>query len=354
METRNQLRGTCRFVGHVTEIGNGIFVGVELDESVGDHGNDGSIQGTRYFSSLDGHGQFVLIEQCTKISGAATSMMTAFDENSSTKQLLLHHHDEQSQHHHHHNGPLPVAPDHDHVDHRDHRPLNHPVDGNVSLDLGGPSRHHFVCDDEVDMESARKSLGRALSRRQSQHDLVRYGIVPQNYFVDPLAAQRQQAFGHRAVHSSLEDWLPLRQSMEALEESNIVPVNYFVDPLAASQGRLLVKEMISEQLDEFHTKRPTLYELQRRNILPAEYVQIDSIDGAQTANNQATKPMTNGNTTPQIRDHHEASKMQKERVHKVQKQLTHKLAKSRRPTITDLGDMHIIPHDYLDNLLVRN
>ncbi len=51
------------------------------------------------------------------------------------------------------------------------------MDSNVSLDLIGPSRHHFVIEGEVDLESARKSMGRALSRRQNQYDLVRFGFV---------------------------------------------------------------------------------------------------------------------------------------------------------------------------------
>lgn len=36
---------------------------------------------------------------------------------------------------------------------------------------------------------------------------------------------------------------------------------------------------------------------------------------------------------------------------RIADQLNEKLTHPRRPTITDLGDMHIIPHEYLDNLL---
>ena len=136
--------------------------------------------------------------------------------------------------------------------------------------------------DEVDMDSARQRLGRALARRQSQQDLVRHGIVPHNYFVDPMAV---------------------------------------------SNGQQLVREMISGQLEDFHERRPTLHELQRRNILPPEYVAQDI-------------------------DHNEASRMQMERIQGIHTTLNEQLSRPRRPSITDLGDMHIIPHDYLDNLLV--
>merc|ERR1719410_353091 len=48
-------------------------------------------------------------------------------------------------------------------------------------------------------------------------------------------------------------------------------------------------------------------------------------------------------------DHSDAHKQQIERQDAMQQALNEKVR--RRPTITDLGDMHIIPHDYLDNLL---
>lgn len=335
-------RGTCRFVGYVSELGNGIFVGVELDESVGDSGTDGSIQGTRYFECAQGHGQFVVIEQCQKIESPANQIMSNLDSNHSASSVGPSSSSPQPPHQppHQRNGyPPPTAADidnnnntammpavHSTSDHHSKAVQQHPVAGNMSMEFGSSPYGHFVDLNEVDMDSARRTLKRALSRRQSQHDLVRYGVVPENYWSDPLAVALEMAGQQNAVTSQLCNWLPIRPNSTELEQRNIVPINYFVDPLAASRGQKVVKEMISEQLEEFHERRPTLNELQRRNIMPPEFL------------------------SPEM-EHEEAAKLQLERQQKVRNGLNEKLSHPRRPTITDLGDMHIIPHDYLDNLL---
>eukprot|EP01084_Bolivina_argentea_P263700 446414_1 len=113
--------------------------------------------------------------------------------------------------------------------------------------------------------------------------------------------------------------------IEELESRNIVPPNYFEDPIASTKGKASVKQMISRNLETFHAdKRPTLDELQMRNIIHSDFCEND---------------IGHALDLKQKRD--------KEREETLNDKLNHK----KRPTITDLGDMHIIPHDYLDNLL---
>ena len=109
------------------------------------------------------------------------------------------------------------------------------------------------------------------------------------------------------VKENLERWLPQRSTRQDLESRNIVPLNYFEDPVASTRGKELVKQMISSNLNEFHARRPSLHELQTKNIIQQGFNGIPQGFNGITSN--------------------------------------------RRPTITDLGDMHIIPHDYLDTLL---
>jgi dynactin 1 len=65
--------GTVRFVGQ-TAFAQGKWCGIELDNKVGK--NDGSVQGTRYFSCADGHGMFVRPSQ-VKIIEDAPAPVTA-------------------------------------------------------------------------------------------------------------------------------------------------------------------------------------------------------------------------------------------------------------------------------------
>ena len=46
-----------RFVGPVPQLKSGIWIGIEYDEPVGK--NDGSVEGTSYFTCPPGHGAFV-------------------------------------------------------------------------------------------------------------------------------------------------------------------------------------------------------------------------------------------------------------------------------------------------------
>ena len=160
--------------------------------------------------------------------------------------------------------------------------------------------------------------------------------------------------------TDLGKWLASRPSMQELEQRNIVPMNYFIDPLAASNGQNLVREMISEQLEEFHENQLTLMDLYERNIR----VQFDDFKEDLLISGFVRELFDRDpvalNHTPQdiynlVQQYYiEMKKWERENRRNDQSSnvLSHQLdALRRRPTITDMGDMHIIPHDYLDNLL---
>eukprot|EP01084_Bolivina_argentea_P030759 56941_1 len=130
-----------------------------------------------------------------------------------------------------------------------------------------------IISSELDTEKATKSLNRKFKLHKSQSDIEKQGIIPPNYFEDPIATTNNINFGHDMVSPHQEE----------LETLNIIPPNYFEDPIASTKGKSLVKQMISSNLEE----------------------------------------------------------------HKLNDKVSH----NKRETITDLGDMHVIPHDYLDNLL---
>jgi tubulin-folding cofactor B len=57
-QLENGARGEIRFIGRALEVGYGYFIGIELDEAVGDGGN-GTIEGMHYFFGTEGHAIFV-------------------------------------------------------------------------------------------------------------------------------------------------------------------------------------------------------------------------------------------------------------------------------------------------------
>ena len=282
VETRDNYRGTCRYVGPVEQLGTGLFVGIELDEFIED-GNNGSIDKIQYFNCMNGHGQFVSIEHATKIEKYMNGYL---------------HQDEDE-------------------DMENDAMVNHRMETNLQ----------FINSAELDIEESSKSLNRKFLRRKSQFELEEQHVVPSGYFNDPISTTSAIQLGHETVSSTLADWLPRRKSKEQLE-SSIVPIGYFQEPFASTKGKQLVKNMISENLEMFHRKRPTLDQLQMKNIMPKEF--IAAIEDPNVSLS-------------------DAQKLQIERQDAMHQALNEKVR--RRPTITDLGDMHIIPHDYLDNLL---
>lgn len=56
-------KGNVRFVGKVPELAGGFWVGIELDDQLGD--NNGNIQGTQYFVCVLGHGMFIRPKEIT-------------------------------------------------------------------------------------------------------------------------------------------------------------------------------------------------------------------------------------------------------------------------------------------------
>eukprot|EP01084_Bolivina_argentea_P137929 242917_1 len=75
VETKDNYRGTCQYVGQVKGLNNnnnvGIFVGIELDEFIS-NGHDGSNNNIQYFNCNNGHGIFIPIEECIKIDNKKT------------------------------------------------------------------------------------------------------------------------------------------------------------------------------------------------------------------------------------------------------------------------------------------
>eukprot|EP01083_Nonionella_stella_P036762 100305_1 len=134
-------------------------------------------------------------------------------------------------------------------------------------------------------------------------------------------------YGHQMVTSLLTKWFPQRPQKEELESRNVVPPRYFEDPITSTMLKSLVNEMISSYLERFLAEeRPSLDELQMRNI-----IRIHS----DFCNNDCEHALC----------------LKQQRAEERKETLNYKLNHNHRPTITDLGDMHIIPHDYLDNLL---
>eukprot|EP00485_Elphidium_margaritaceum_P005933 CAMPEP_0202695224 /NCGR_PEP_ID=MMETSP1385-20130828/8872_1 /ASSEMBLY_ACC=CAM_ASM_000861 /TAXON_ID=933848 /ORGANISM="Elphidium margaritaceum" /LENGTH=837 /DNA_ID=CAMNT_0049351211 /DNA_START=54 /DNA_END=2567 /DNA_ORIENTATION=+ len=297
VETHENLRGTCRYVGPCKELGAGIYVGIELDTATHD-GHDGCIEDTQYFKCVHGHGQFVFIDQCTKIDKYINGYLHGHDDDDEA--FDTHRAAEAS--------TFEQAP-------------------NASYTADTAASPNNILSAELNVKQASNALTRKFQRRPSQSDLEKQGLFPPNYFESPLETTQHMHDGHALVSSYLNEWIPNRPLQNHL---GFLPPNYFDDPNAVTKGKQAVKRMIANNLEEFHQKRPTLDELQMKNIIPqffAESMHDPSMEYEMLLQQQV------------------------ERQQAIQHSLNEKLSKGRRPTITDLGDMHIIPHDYLDNLL---
>ena len=74
VEISGDKRGTVRYIGTVDELGNGIYIGVELDQFIND-GHDGSISNHVYFECNNGHGIFVRPQKCVKVKNIISKEM---------------------------------------------------------------------------------------------------------------------------------------------------------------------------------------------------------------------------------------------------------------------------------------
>jgi len=175
-----------------------------------------------------------------------------------------------------------------------------------------------------------------------------------------MAASAQLCTAHLSsdiVASSLNEWLPTRQSQETLEQRHIVPLNYFIDPISASNGQQLVRDAIMARLDEFHENRPSLADLHEKNIRYVDDCREHVLISGFVRELFEHDPVALGHTPQDIyklveRYYNEMKLWERERTPTKAPQDPDDInLLQRRPTITDLGDMHIIPHDYLDNLL---
>jgi len=220
VETHENRRGTCRYVGYVPDLGNGLYIGVEFDEAI-DDGHDGN----GYFECTPGYGAFIVIEHCKATPNETPSVST----NSSINAFSAYHDD--------------------------------PYGMNTNTSINRR---------ELQMDDAVKTLDRQFRRRKSQVEVEQMGVVPPNYFSTPFSAMQSVQIGHEAASSNLEDWLPSRPNPTDLEQRNIVPANYWHDPAAVTEGKRVVKKMVAENLESFHGRRPTLTDLQTQNILPTE------------------------------------------------------------------------------------
>eukprot|EP00486_Rosalina_sp_Unknown_P000323 CAMPEP_0201566984 /NCGR_PEP_ID=MMETSP0190_2-20130828/7200_1 /ASSEMBLY_ACC=CAM_ASM_000263 /TAXON_ID=37353 /ORGANISM="Rosalina sp." /LENGTH=948 /DNA_ID=CAMNT_0047986423 /DNA_START=84 /DNA_END=2927 /DNA_ORIENTATION=- len=85
-----------------------------------------------------------------------------------------------------------------------------------------------------------------------------------------LNQQLVARLNHCLLRDRLSQKLESAPSASELEQRGIVPPNYFQDPMAATKDKLLIKEMISNELEEFHGNRASLNELQMRGIILME------------------------------------------------------------------------------------
>eukprot|EP01084_Bolivina_argentea_P059086 107850_1 len=161
---------------------------------------------------------------------------------------------------------------------------------------------------------------------QKEQICIVYGYIRQHKPLFPEdIIQIIYNFYFLSIQLKLSEWLPQRKTMIELETQNVVPHYYFDDPIASMRGSAIVRQMISSILKQYFEIRPTFHQLQMRNIIPQSYTQYCNYNDA-------------------YKQH-----MQQKQI--ISKLLNEKLSHKSRPTIIQLCDNHIIPQDYLDNVL---
>merc|ERR1712130_71506 len=79
-----------------------------------------------------------------------------------------------------------------------------------------------------------------MGERRTTADIEKSGVVPFNYFDDPLKRKR--------VSKTLESRLSIRRTPEQLEKVGIVPPDYFQDPHAAYEMKGIHRKLKEEDL----------------------------------------------------------------------------------------------------------
>jgi len=258
VQTENNRIGTILYIGPVETHGDGTFYGIESENEI-DNGNNGIHKGIHYFTCRNGCGFFI-------------------SEKEKEKLIKIENNDNNLQ----------------------EKPSS-----------SGESSNNN------NFQTISQTLERKMSRRLSIKDIESKGVVPNQYFENPIRVAKRSSLIREMIVYNLEEFFAHRPSSSDVEKSGIVPKQYFDDPFGATNSQTLVREIISSKLTEFIPCRPSRQSMIAKHILPQEYMKTD--------------------------DPAEANNLQ--RLHKkfIEESLTHLLNPKRRPTLTDLGDMHIIP-----------
>jgi len=112
-----------------------------------------------------------------------------------------------------------------------------------------------IDDTEPAQDDVTQRLQRKMARRPSQTDIYKQGIVPENYFEDPIAASRASKLNKEMAQFALADALPARPSQVDLERKGVVPMDYFKDPQKSQERQKMQKEQAQSELSEFLPQR---------------------------------------------------------------------------------------------------
>lgn len=220
VEANEQYRGTVQFVGDISELGHGIFIGIDLDSPIAG-GNDGSTNsGNRYFFSSKGHGMFADIQHVNKIESGLNTV------NDSGGGVM------------------------------NDSPFDYSYDAAAAFNDDG-------YDAISSMDEISRKLQKQLRRRPSQFDLEAQGVVPPNYFIDPIQATKTAHDSHAMIAHHLSTHLQSRPTTDEIEQLNIVPFNYFSDAMEVSNDHDHITN---------HSKSSTITDVGDMHIIPHHYL----------------------------------------------------------------------------------